>query len=251
MIKYRIVFFVFFLTAFLSCKKEKTAVTEDAKDKALITELIDLAQFTGTYSMFDKQWNLFEYTIFKRDTIYFAKINYKQHTEISPIYIVDTLQSLYAFKFRGQEYNVAFRQNNQQEASVRFIHLPENPFVFMLENKGFIDLNKTEHTSNQAIKNQLNPRNFKSTIRPTKNDWSGFIYYTDTLRYLYFDDASKPLRAICITQQKDTVSLSYDIPIGAEFNGLLMEMVWKIDTVMMSNQTPVLNHKLIRYRVIR
>ena len=52
------------------------------------------------------------------------------------------------------------------------------------------------------------------------------------------------------TNTRDTVYLSFEIPIGSEFNGSTMEVRWKIDTVMV-NKLPKLNQKLLHYRVVR
>ena len=70
------------------------------------------------------------------------------------------------------------------------------------------------------------------------------------LNYNSFDDVSNPMRAIFTTNTRDTVYLSFEIPIGSEFNGSTMEVRWKIDTVLV-NKLPKLNQKLLHYRVVR
>lgn len=123
-------------------------------------------------------------------------------------------------------------------------------FLNFFEGKGFVDLSEQENRKNQTLRRKLDISSFFSPIRPTKKNWSSDMNYTDTLQYISFDDVSNPMRAIFTTNTRDTVYLSFEIPIGSEFNGSTMEVRWKIDTVLV-NKLPKLNQKLLHYRVVR
>ncbi|HNZ85227.1 MAG TPA: hypothetical protein PKN90_02730, partial [Paludibacteraceae bacterium] len=63
-IKPYILFFVFLLV-FFSCTKEKTIDTPPTHETNSITQTNVLEKMLGTYSLFDRNWNLMEYTIFQ------------------------------------------------------------------------------------------------------------------------------------------------------------------------------------------
>jgi hypothetical protein len=238
------------LVALLSCSKEKQTETIKVAENKDTIATYDLHKMIGTYSFFDKNWNLMEYTIFEKDSVYYARISYNKKTNITPLLLENTNTNLYSFEYEGKVYYLRIDASLAQNKTIRILNEKEERFLNFFEGKGFIDVKQQEHIRNQKLRNALDVATFSSAIRPEKNNWSGYVNYTDTLLYMAFDDSNSPMRAIFLTNNKDTVRLTFDIPIGTEFIGTTMELRWKIDTVVV-NKLPMLNQKLLHYRVVR
>lgn len=248
-IKPYILFFVFLLV-FFSCTKEKTIDTPPTHETNSITQTNVLEKVLGTYSLFDRNWNLMEYTIFLEDSVFKAKITYNKKTSVTLLRLVDLSSNLYSFEYDGKTYYLRVDNILAEKRTIRILNEREERFLNFFEGKGFVDLSEQENRKNQTLRRKLDISSFFSPIRPTKKNWSSDMNYTDTLQYISFDDVSNPMRAIFTTNTRDTVYLSFEIPIGSEFNGSTMEVRWKIDTVLV-NKLPKLNQKLLHYRVVR
>ena len=74
---------IFFLVLFFSCTKdEKTTVQQEAVSPKVFVPG-ELSKYVGSYSKFDKDWNLLICDIYQKDTCYYTTITYKNNVIIS------------------------------------------------------------------------------------------------------------------------------------------------------------------------
>lgn len=240
---------IFFLVLFFSCTKdEKTTVQQEAVSPKVFVPG-ELSKYVGSYSKFDKDWNLLICDIYQKDTCYYTTITYKDKVITSPLTLFDDSSRIYSFLFEKENLFLSLKTDDRQNNFVRIMNNQQDNFLNITFGKGFVDLEpKTEE--NKKLKKELDIHSFRSKIRPKYSRWSSRMNYMDTLRYIDFDDNSYYMKAVFETKQKDTVSLTYDIPIDRECLGRKMEVVWKIDTFINRNKKPVLNQKMLRYRLI-
>ncbi|MBP6230971.1 MAG: hypothetical protein KA397_04875 [Paludibacteraceae bacterium] len=234
----------------LGCNKKKDTTQPDVLTPVETLEDTSIKSYVGSYSLFDKNWNLLEYTIYQQDSLFYANITYNQQSSISPLVLEDKTVPLYSFTYNEKTYFLTFDVKLPEKKTVRIVNQHEDRFLQFLEGRGFVDLPQAERAQQQVVKNSLNIKRFSSAMRPNKTNWSSDINYTDTVQYLFFDDISIPMRAVYRTKQNDTLRLSYDIPLGTEYNGSIMEIRWKIDTIVVKGK-PMLNHKMLYYKVVR
>ncbi|MBP6370389.1 MAG: hypothetical protein KA298_05920, partial [Paludibacteraceae bacterium] len=180
-IKPYILFFVFLLV-FFSCTKEKTIDTPPTHETNSITQTNVLEKVLGTYSLFDRNWNLMEYTIFQEDSVFKAKITYNKKTSVTLLRLVDLSSNLYSFEYDGKTYYLRVDNILAEKRTIRILNEREERFLNFFEGKGFVDLSEQENRKNQTLRRKLDISSFVSAIRPTKKNWSSDMNYTDTLQ---------------------------------------------------------------------